>query len=240
SMGSRSMGSRIAVAGFAVSRVDGVRPASSEAELVSGEWGMVHFTLRNSGDTGAMRVCLYADEKLLVAKNVLVPAGAEVRDSLAFRVYRLGRIALRIGDAGAVVAIVKPDRPLPAEPLAVGLDLRAVVRRGDSMVVRYVLKNTGWEAMEYRVPLIMDSTVVGVDTVKLEPGEEREQCWAGKALVAGWHVWRVGGLSRRCRVYESPGEAVVLDGVWIGDTVMTDRSGWENIIHHYRFSGRFI
>ncbi len=221
----------IAVSAFAVSRVAGVRRAGSPVELVSGEWGMVHFTLRNSGDTGVMRVCLYADEKLLVAKNVLVPAGAEVRDSLAFRVYRLGRIALRIGDAGAVVAIVKPDRPLPAEPLAVGLDLRAVVRRGDSMVVRYVLKNTGWEAMEYRVPLIMDSTVVGVDTVKLEPGEEREQCWAGKALVAGWHVWRVGGLSRRCRVYESPGEAVVLDGVWIGDTVMTDRSGWENIIH---------
>lgn len=217
----RPAGTRIAVAGFTV-----VRP-----ELVSGEWGMVHFTLRNLGDTGVMRVCLYADERLLGAKNVLVPAGVEVRDSLAFRVYPLGRITLRIGDAKVVVDIVKPGRPLPAEPLAVGLKLRAVVRRGDSMVVRYVLKNTGWEVMEYRVPLIMDSTVVGVDTVKLEPGEQRERCWVGKASVAGWHMWRVGGLSRRCRVYESPGEAVVLDGVWIGDTVMVDRSGWENIIH---------
>lgn len=222
SEGSGPVGARISVSGFSVSR----------PELASGEWGMVHFTLRNSGDTGVMRVCLLGNDAIIAAKNVLVSAGMVVQDSLAFRIYRLGWVKLRIGDAGVGVNIVKPDESLPTEPTAQELKLRAVVRRGDSLAVRYILKNTGWEPAEYRVRLFVDSTVVGIDTVKLEPGEERERSWMWKASITGWHQWRVGGLSRRFRVYGSPEEAVVLDGTATsGDSSMGDRSGWDNTIH---------
>jgi len=216
-----SRGAGIAVTAFAVSRT----------QLESGEWGMAHFTLRNSGDTGVARVSLLGNGVPLAAKNVLAPAGAVMRDSMLFRVYRLGPVDLQIGGLDARVTVVKPARALPAEPATEELDTRAVVHRGDSAVVRYVLKNTGWEAAEYRAPLFLDSTMAGVDTVKLEPGEERERSHVWMASAAGWHEWRIGGLSRRCRVYESPGDAVVLDGVWIGDTAMVDRSGWANELH---------
>ena len=204
----------------------------SKPAIVSGEWGWASYTIKNNGDTGVMHVGVVADGKEIAFKNELVAAGAVVRGSVAFRLYSLGKVELHVGGVLVPVDVVKPERALPMEPSMEGLRARAVIRQGDTITVHYVLKNTGWSPQVYRVPLRVDSAIVGFDSVSLEPGEERERSWVWKALVAGWHEWQVGGLSQRCRVYASPEEAVVLDGgAIIGDTMMEDRSGWGNVIH---------
>jgi beta-galactosidase len=204
----------------------------SRQQLVSGEWGWVRYTIKNTGDTGVMHVGVVMGGKEVGFKNELVAAGTVMRDSVAFRVYPLGKVELMVGDELAGVEVIKPERALPIEPLTEELRVRAVVRRGDSTAVGYTLKNTGWEKLVYRLPLLVDTAVVGFDSVSLEPGEVRERSWVWKASVSGWHEWKVGGLARRCRVYEAPDEAVVLDGgTVVGDTVMRDESGWGNTIH---------
>jgi Concanavalin A-like lectin/glucanases superfamily len=80
----------------------------------------------------------------------------------------------------------------------------------------------------FRVPLLVDEAVIGVDSISLEPGEVRERSRIWTAGGVGWHVWRVGGLSQRVRVYWSPKDAVVLDGL------LLDSSGWGN---HVQISG---
>lgn len=90
------------------------------------------------------------------------------------------------------------------------------------MVVKYTLKNVGWETRVFRVPLLVDEVVAGVDSLSLEPGESRERSRIWKAKVAGWHEWRIGGRSERVRVYRQPKDAVVLDGL------LSDSSGWGN------------
>lgn len=200
--------------------------------MVPGEWNWVRFTVRNTGDTGVARVVLFANTVAVAAKNVLVPRGGAVRDSVVFRSYGLGQVSLRIGDSEVKVEVVKPAGMLPAAPETEIVDVRAVIPLGDSVVVRYVLKNIGWETRAYRVPLTMDADIVGMDSVVLEPGQERERSWTWKAGAAGWHEWKIGGIARRCRVYATPEEAVVLEGgPVVGDTVMEDRSGWGNALH---------
>ncbi len=204
----------------------------SKPVLLSGEWDWARYTIKNNGDTGVMHVGVVVDGKEVAFKNELVAAGSVIRDSVAFRLYSLGKVEVGVGGVLVGVDVVKPERGLPTEPSIEGLWVRAVIQLGDSVAVRYILKNTGWEKLVYRVPLLVDSMVVGIDSVSLEPGEERERSWVWKASVSGWHIWKIGGLSQRCRVYASPEEAVVLDGgAIIGDTMMEDRSGWENVIH---------
>jgi beta-galactosidase len=187
-----------------------------------GETSWVRYVLRNDGEEGVKRLVLLADGKEATAQNRLVAAGGMIRDSISFCLYRPGRIVLGLG--GAVVRVVanEPGGPLPAAPETEGLEVRAVILKGDSAVVRYQLKNVGWAARVFRVPLLVDEAVVGVDSLTLEPGEVRERSRVWKAEGEGWHVWRIGGRSQRVRVYQLPKDAVVLDGL------LQDSSGWGN------------
>ena len=210
----------------------------SAARIVSGEWNWIRYMIRNAGDTGVVHVVLSTSGKPLATKNLLVPAGATVQDSVAFRMYPMGSVVLRLGEVELIdneslkVNVMKPDGSLPSAPTAEELGVRPVIRLGDTFAIRYVLKNTGWEKQTFSVPLLEDSAVVATDTLTLGPGEERMQFRVWKASAAGWHQWQIGGLIRRCRVYQEPQQAVVLDGGGvIGDTLMTDRSGWGNTLH---------
>ena len=217
----RRGGPRIGVTAMTVSR----------QKLAPGELGWVKYTLQNSGDTGTIRLSLMADRKQVNAKNSLVAAGAVAGDSMSFELYRLGKIALKLGGEVVQVEIRRPEGPLPTLPETEALEVKALVRGGDSATIRYTLKNTGWEARTYSVPIRVDDEVVAVDTLALEPGEQKERSFVWKADKVGWRVWRIGGLARRCRVYTLPEEAVVLDGGEpVGDTLLPDGSGWGNIL----------
>lgn len=216
---------RFSVSGVGVSR-----------ECVSGEWSRAKFTIKNNGDTGVVHVGVVLNGKEVAGKNELV-AGM-ISDSVAFRLYGSGVVRLEVGGVFREVDIVKPAGALPAVPETEDLRVRAVDRLGDNVVVRYMLKNIGWETRVYRVPLLLDDSAVAVDTVSLAPGEEQERSWKWRAGAAGWHEWRVGGLERRYRVYGVAEDAVVLDGgAVVGDSVMQDGSGWGNTLHFGSWTG---
>jgi putative alpha-1,2-mannosidase len=202
--------------------------AVSARTVKVGETARVRYVLRNDGEEGVKRLVLSADGKEVTTQNRLVAAGGMIRDSISFCLYRPGSVALALGGAVERVVVNEPGGPLPVAPETEGLELRAVIREGDSVVVRYQLKNVGWETRMFRVPLLVDEAVIGVDSISLEPGEVRERSRIWTAGGVGWHVWRVGGLSQRVRVYWSPKDAVVLDGL------LLDSSGWGN---HVQISG---
>jgi beta-galactosidase len=193
-----------------------------------GETAWVRYVLRNDGKEGVKRLVVLADGKAVTSQNRLVGAGGVVRDSISFCLYRPGRVVLGLGDAVVPLVVKAPRGAMPAAPETEGLEVRAVIKEGDSAVVRYTLKNIGWEAREFRVPLLVDEVVVGVDSLLLEPGEVRERSRVWKAESAGRHVWRIGGLSQRVRIYRLPEEAVVLDGGELVGGLLPDSSGWGN------------
>ncbi len=193
-----------------------------------GETGWVRYVLRNDGEEGVKRLVVLADGKEVTAQNRLVVARGMVRDSISFCLYRPGNVMLAIGGAVVRVVVHAPAGPLPAMPETEDLGVRAVIREGEPVMVRYTLKNVGWAARVFRVPLLVDEAVVGVDSVSLEPGEERERSWVWKAEGAGWHQWRIGGMSQQVKVYLLSKDAVVLDGI------LKDSSGWGNTV---RISG---
>jgi hypothetical protein len=196
--------------------------AVSVGAVKVGETAWVRYVLRNDGEEGVRRLVLLADGKEVTAQNRFVSAGGMVRDSISFCLYRPGPVMLTLGGAVVRVIVHAPGGPLPAAPETEDLGVRAVIREGDSAVVRYQLKNVGWAARVFRVPLLVDEAVVGADSVSLEPGEERERSRVWKAEGEGWHQWRIGGLTQRVRVYRLPKDAVVLDGL------LRDSSGWGN------------
>jgi hypothetical protein len=169
-----------------------------------------------------------ADGKAIASQNRLVPVGGVVRDSISFCLYRPGHVVLRLGGAVVPVVVKAPGGSLPEAPETEDLAVRAVIKEGDSAVVKYTLKNVGWEARVYRVPLLVDEVAVGVDSLSLEPGEVRERSRVWKAGLAGGHVWRIGGISQRVRVYRLAEEAVVLNGGELVGGLLPDSSGWGN------------
>jgi beta-galactosidase len=196
--------------------------AVSAPAVKVGETSWVRYVLRNDGQEGVKRLVLLADGKEVTAQNRLVAAGGAVRDSISFCLYRPGSVVLALGGAVVRVVVNTPGGPLPAAPETERLDVQAVIREGDPVVVRYQLKNVGWKARVFRVPLLVDEAVASVDSVSLEPGEVRERSRVWTAAGVGWHTWRIGGRSQRVRVYRSPKDAVVLDGL------LQDSSGWGN------------
>jgi len=190
-----------------------------------GDVSTVRFSVENKGVGGVKRVVLSVDGKKTGSRNCFVGKGEKVFDSISFRLYKSGAANVRIDgiDAG-VVQVVTPSGPLPAEPVVGALDMRVMVREGDSVRVHYTLQNTGWARQAYRLPVRVDGVVVGADSVELEAGESKFRWMGWKGVGEGWHELRIGGSVQRYKIYRREEDAVVLDL----DSAGRDRSGFGN------------
>jgi hypothetical protein len=150
--------------------------------------------------------------KAVGSRNCFVERGATIFDSIVFRLYKSGVARVRVGgiDAG-VMEVVAPSGPLPAEPAVGALDMRVVVREGDSVRVHYTLQNIGWGRQVYSLPVRVDGIVVSVDSVGLEAGESRERVMGWHGDREGWHELRIGKSVQRYKVYRRVEDAVVFD-----------------------------
>jgi len=202
--------------------VSGVRLGA--AQVRSGDTNVVHFFVENKGVTGVKIVRLFIGERVVGSVNCLVNAGQRIDDSIRFCWYPQGRFRVRLDGVEAGVLAVAPGDLLPSMPAVGDLDMRVVVRSGDTVSVGYSAKNTGWENGSYRLPIIVDDSVVAIDTVALEAGEQkmRRISWAGATV--GWHQLWIGKSVQRFRVYDSRMSALVLDL----DSSWKDRSGFGN------------
>lgn len=180
-----------------------------------GEKVGLRFLLSNSGSTGTFRIA---------GHNFLVGGGGRVEGRIDLSLYKSGRARLRFDSVDfGTVEVVPPAAALPVAPEVGDLDMKVILKEGESSVVRYVLKNIGWKRVSFRVPVLVDGVVVGVDMVGLDAGEERSRNVVVTGGV-GWHVLKIGGRELRFRVYSSAVDAVVLDL----DSGLVDRSGFVN------------
>ena len=183
------------------------------AQVRSGEVNRVYFSLENKGVTGLKRLVLLSGGKAVGNVNCLVGEGQKVSDSLTFRLYQQGAMKMEFGDMDAgTVRVIAPAGAMP-EPEVSGIDMRVMVREGDSLHLRYTVKNVGWERKQFRLPLKVDGEVRKVDSVLLPAGEEgvRSAELAGGSV--GWHYLKIGigEKVQRFRVYRAAEDAVVLD-----------------------------
>jgi hypothetical protein len=230
---------RLAAGGELVFRGDGVlaaekrdRPVFVLSDVVvaarsvrPGAVNTVYFSIQNKGATGLKRVVLSVDGRETGSRNCLITGGQKIIDSISFRSYKRGVANLRIGgiDAG-MVEVVAPSGVLPIEPEVSAVDMRVMIPEGETQIVRYTVRNTGWERQVFRLPVQVDETIVGIDSIGLDAGEERSRSMEWSGARAGWHELRVGDKGERFKVYRSAADAVVLDL----DSLLRDGSGFGN------------
>jgi len=231
--------SRVAVGGELVYRGGGVLSAEKRerpvfvlsglrieaSQIRSGEMNKIYFSLENKGVTGLKRLVLLAGGEAVGNVNCLVGAGQKISDSLSFRLYQRGVMKIAFGGRGVgVVQVVARPGSMPEEPEVPGINMRVVIKEGDSLRLRYIVKNVGWERKSLRLLVRMDGEVVKVDSVLLSAGEEGVRSSRLASGGVGWHAVQVGERAERFRVYRSAEDAVVLDL----DSTLQDRSGFGN------------
>jgi putative alpha-1,2-mannosidase len=193
-----------------VFELSGVRIA--KAHVGPGEVNTIYFSLWNKGLVGVKRLVLLAGGKAVGSVNCLLGAGQKVSDSLSFRLYERGTVMTVFGGIGAgSVEVVAPLGAMPELPEVSAIDMRVMVREGDSLHLRYTLKNVGWERKQFRLPVRVDGEVRKVDTVLLLAGEEGVRSAVLSGGSVGWHDLKIGEKVQRFRVYRSAEDAVVLD-----------------------------
>jgi len=208
-------------------------------KIEPGELFNVAFSLRNTGSEGTVQVQLWVNGRVVGRKNCLVATGEGISDSISCRLYRIGKALLRLDLVGStsgkadtlIVEVVKPDRPMPDEPEVLAVEMQPLIREGDSVIAHFSVVNTGWETKAFLLPLKVDGETVCLDTILLEPGEQRALSSVLQIKSKGIHRLQIGGRERTFKLYGTPLEACVLDlsfdqkkeREW-----MTDRSGFGN------------
>jgi putative alpha-1,2-mannosidase len=216
-------------------------PSTPSIEVESGQMFPISFSLRNTGTEGMMQVHVLVDGKEEGLKNCLVTGSGEVRDSILCRLFRIGRVKVRIGAGGEAkgieenntltVEVVKPQRPLPEELAVDSADIRPVIREGDSLRVCFIAMNSGWEAHSFFLPLRIDNGISAMDTLLLGPGERKAIGYNFPVAGRGLHKIRVGDWQQVFRLYKDPSQASVLDLSFSKNDTgyqIEDRSGFAN------------
>ncbi|MBS1603915.1 MAG: GH92 family glycosyl hydrolase, partial [Bacteroidetes bacterium] len=194
------------------------------ARVRSGDSDVVHFFVENKGVTGVKIVRLFVGGRVAGIVNCFVNAGQRVGDSIRFCWYPSGDFRVRLDGVDVGVLAVAPGALLPSQPAVGDPDMRVIVRMGDTVSVVYPVQNTGWKKDSYRLPIIVDDSVVAIDPVVLEAGEQKVRKISLAGARVGWHQLWIGKRVQRYRVCDSPGTALVLDL----DSNWKDRSGFGN------------
>jgi len=204
--------------------VSGIRLASRKVR--PGETNTVHFSIENKGVTGVKIVRLYVGDRAAGSVNCMVGAGRKISDSIRFRWYPKGDFRVRldgaeIGELGVAPAFGASQ---PSMPEVTDLDMRVIVRVGDTVSVDYMAQNIGWLTRMFRVPVVVDGKPVEVDSMRLDAGQRvsRRVSWLGRG--AGWHELRIGGCAQRFKVCGDASSALVVDL----DSSLKDGSGFGN------------
>lgn len=209
----------------------------------------VRFTLHNSGSPGTKQVRLEANGKVLGYKNCLADSGMSIIDSIPCRLYRPGNVRLTLnGTEAQTITVVKPSRRYPDKPEVRDLALLPLLKKGEWQQYSFTMQNTGGEPRTFRLPVILDDSVLFTEEVLLEPGEEKQVTRRLQAEKEGWHTLHVSEASQQFHVYNDNKATALLDlrlSSPTGDTVIPDQSGFGNNGHIIRkgdtpVSGRLL
>jgi hypothetical protein len=215
----------------------------SKDKVLPDELLQVRFKLSNQGGPGTRIVVLRVNGHEYAHKNCLVGQRGVVVDSIGCRLYPYGETVLEIGGTSfrqkvAVTGGEGRDRDVAGQmtadlsTLAIReLSARPLVKTGEDQSVICLVQNIGGISRRYVIPVVADGRLMGIDTVLLEPGEQRTVGFRWKAAQKGLQMITVKDTGERCKVYSVPEESLLLslmlDSVG-ADGRMQDGSGFGN------------
>jgi putative alpha-1,2-mannosidase len=196
--------------------------AVSKDKVLPDELLQVRFKLSNKGGPGTRIVVLRVNGHEYAHKNCLVGQGSVVVDSIGCRLYPYGETVLEIGGTSfrqkvAVTGGEGRDRDVAGQvtadlsTLAVReLSARPLVKTGEDQSVNCLVQNIGGISRRYVIPVMADGRQMGIDTVLLEPGEQRAVGFRWKAAQKGLQMISVKDTGERYKVYSDPEESLLL------------------------------
>lgn len=186
------------------------------------------FSVSNRGADGAYVATLTCDGRTAASKNVFVPAGTCVSDTLRYRLYPLGRHRLMLGSQQCEAVV--EDSDAGSEQLrCTNIRLQPAVRNGKQTVeVAMMIKNVSGTMCNDSVPVLVDGVCCKKLGVEINPGEA-EMYELNLPLVTekGVHSVSVLNCTEKMKVYADALDATVLD-VDYSDGKAIDKSGFGN------------
>ena len=206
--------------------------AVSKQRVVPHELFWVRFSIKNNGSPGTRKVQLFVNGMPYAYKNCLAGYGSVVTDSIACRLYPLGRARLQIDSlAGMDVEVVKEDSGIPGPADINALVLKPVIRKGELQTVSFSAQNTGGTASVFYIPVALNDSLVLTDSILLQPGEIKTMSEQLRVNKEGLQTIRVNNKTESFKAYSSAEEATILDlplDIKPGDSMTPDQSGFGN------------
>ncbi|MET1055206.1 MAG: LamG-like jellyroll fold domain-containing protein, partial [Pedobacter sp.] len=205
----------------------------------------IFFNLINKGSLGTQKIVVYANGKPLLFKNVLVPAGGTVQDSVSCRLYDPGNLTIGLSaQNGQRITVVEPLKPVISPYQVSGLKFSPMVKQHTAQKISYVLQNLTGHTQEFKIPLKINDLVLFTDTITLGPGKTKFTEHQFVAGQAGLYTLTVGNIlvslhhgssptgyqSAKYKVYSTDTSSLLLDLSLVknNNDTLADRSGFEN------------
>jgi putative alpha-1,2-mannosidase len=191
---------------------------------------VIKFKLKNTGSKGIKTVKLSVNGKPYCYSNCLVEAGQTVQDSIAFRLYPVGKATLKLDNTPPFEVEVKLPKKPQEHPYQISrLDVKPMIRLNENQEIKYQIKNTGGLNQIFIIPVIQNDSVAFTDNIKLNAGEVKTISRNVKSLKKGFKYIRVDTAKIIYKVYENGTESLLLnfESIMPGKTV-PDSSGFHN------------
>jgi len=209
-----------------------VNASVSKTKVEPHEAFRVYFNIRNSGSVGTGIVRLFVNGKLYDSINCLVPANGTVTDSITCRLYPYGRSVVKVDDTNEMaLEVTRPAGNNPDTLLVTGLVVSPMLKLNAQQHMYFVAKNIGGDKREFKIPVLLNDSVIRTLPVTLGPGEEAGLSEQFAVPDEGFQALKIHGNSQRFKVYGKTRDAMILalDMMNVGKNgIIKDQSGWGN------------
>jgi putative alpha-1,2-mannosidase len=192
----------------------------------------ITFTAQNSGSIGTKSIKLYVNGQAWITKNVLVPQGAIITDSLSCKLYRPGKVNISLDSISTnQVEVIEPAQSSEHPFEITGLVMKALIRKGQEQQISYNIKNlTGTDRL-FTIPIRLNDSVIYTDHVQLAPGEKKVIVHHFKDENTGVNLLIMNDIKSVYKVFNDNAGSLLLDLSFTKNTneqYFRDRSGFEN------------
>lgn len=207
----------------------------SKTKVVPDEQFWLRFKLSNKGSLGTKSIKVYLNGVVYQSKNLLVPTGKTVVDSISCRLYPLGKVTLSLRpENGTLIEVVSPANPLKHPFTVSNVQLKPVVLLNKDQRLSYQVKNLAGTPEIIVVPVTVNDSVLYTDQVKLLPGETKTISHQFNALSEGLKILKADTVQVKYKVYHQDTSSLLMDLSLVTtrkDHIMHDRSGFDNHGH---------
>lgn len=184
-------------------------------------------SISNNGADGVCVVALTCGTDTVATKNIFVPEGACIADTLHYRLYAEGKHLLSLNGHNTTVTVGKKPKN-EAALRCTSIHTKPVVRKGEDIAAVITIKNICGTTRNDNVAVTYGAHTVGNIIVNLLPGEQRNYSITMPPIdKTGMHTMQVLDASAKIKVYSEATDATVLN-IEYADGKATDISGFGN------------